>query len=629
MTMLVRRFLGRKQLWHAACNCGAVRYVQSASEPNQALETINIETRMPVPLERLPQRQPFAKNLFLGVLDNEFLYFPEPQTKERHTQFFEWLQPIEKYMAECMVDPQSVRRNEVLSHLRDLGVFRANVSEKHLGLSLNQTELTKLVEVLSCLPWLGSYMVKNHIAPVHIINLLATEEQKAKYMPRIITGELVPVLCYTESESGINLQTNMTSVVDSDCNAFYVMNGEKSCVANGQDANLFVVFATYGYPSSFSSQHNPLSVFLVERDSGITCKDVKNLAGLRGNPMCTVTFKNVKIPKENLLGAIRAGMDVLVNFLSPGSRNIAPQAVGVLRTFIRILTRHILQKKHLDKNCHEFEGVQEIMGKIAISLYGMESILYFTTGMMDMFENQDCSVEKAMAEVFCATECIARVYDGLQIIGAQSYLRENPYIQILEDALSYTLFDGCNLDSNTYIALLGLQHTGKHMRDHIFKLRNPYIFPLYTLFAGTQEPRLRLRIGDHLHPSLISGAEIAERVLARLQTASVTMLHRHGTEVTERQMELRRLGEIATRTFALLAVLSRCSRSYCIGLRNSESDRFVTGGFSIQTLDLVRKLADELDKEDLNNGDVLNKNIAEVMFNKKDYFAEHPLSRTY
>ncbi|XP_020286478.1 acyl-CoA dehydrogenase family member 9, mitochondrial [Pseudomyrmex gracilis] len=628
--MLAHRFLGgRKQLWHAACNCAPVRYVQNASEPSQALDTINIEMRMPAPIAQLPQRQPFAKNLFLGILDNEFMYFSEPQSKERHTQFFEWLQPIEKYMAECMEDPQSVRRNDVLSHLRDLGVFRANVSEKHLGLSLNQTELTKLVEVLSCLPWLGSYMVKNHIAPIHIINLLATEEQKAKYMPRIITGELVPVLCYTESESGLNLHTNMTSVLDSDCNTFYVINGEKSYVSNGQDANLYVVFATYGNPNSISSHHNPLSVFLVERDSGIVCKDVKNLVGLRGNPVCTVTFKDVKIPKENLLGKIRAGTDVLVNFLSPGSRNIAPQAVGLLRTFMRILTRNILQRKHLDKNCHEFEGVQEIIGKIAIALYAMESTLYFTTGMMDLYENQDCSLEKAMTEVFCATECVARVYDGLQIIGAQSYLRENPYIQILEDALSYTLFDGCNMDSNTYIALLGLQHTGKHMRDHIFKLRNPYTFPLYTLFAGTREPRLRLRIMDHLHPSLISGAEIAEKCLARLQTASVVMLQRHAVQAPERQMELRRLSKIATRTFALLAVLSRCSRSYCIGLRNNESDRFVAGGFSLQTLDLVRNLSDELDKEDLNNGDELNRNIAEVMFNKKDYFAEHPLSRTY
>ncbi|XP_012234986.1 complex I assembly factor ACAD9, mitochondrial [Linepithema humile] len=633
--MLIRQFLCRKLLWHTSCNSFApVRYTQSASQ--YALDAVsNLEIRLPVPKEKQPSRQPFAKNLFLGVFDHEFMYYPEPQTKERHTRFFEWLQPIEKYMSESMEDPQSVKKEEILSHMRDMGVFRANVSEQHLGLNLNQTEQAKLVEVLSCFPWLGSYMIKNHIAPLQIIDWLATDVQKTKYLPRITTGEFVPTVCFTEPENGLNVNTINTVATATDTDTHWTLNGEKAFVANGHDANLFLVFAECSYSGAYtatnSSTPNSLSVFLVERDfGGITCKDVKNLAGLHNSPACTVSFKDTKVPRENLLGTVMSGKNILIDSLAPGNRNIAPQAVGVLRAFVKLLTRHVLQRKHLDQNLHEYEGVQEVIGKIASILYSMESMLYHTTGMIDTFENQDCALEKAMVETYCANECVACIYEGLRIIGAQSYLRENPYIQIFEDALSYSLFDNSNIDSDTYIALLGIQHTGKHLREHILRIRNPFNFPQHILkWATGKEYRLKLYIADHMHPSLIDGGRVLEDCITKLQNASVHMLQRHGTEISGRQMVLRRLAELATRTFALVTVLSRTSRAYCIGARNSEQDRHVAGSFAILTIDRIKVLAEEIAAEDWNNGNQCHRTVAELVYNKKDYFAEHPLNRTY
>ncbi|XP_070158889.1 complex I assembly factor ACAD9, mitochondrial [Polyergus mexicanus] len=627
--MLARQFLCRKLLWHSSCSCVSIRYTQSASE--QALDTLNFETRLPASIKRQQQRQPFAKNLFLGVFDHEFMYYSEPETKERHTRFFEWLQPIEKYMSENLENPQNVRKDDVLSHLRDLGVFRAHVDEQHLGLNLNETELAKLVEVLSCFPWLGSYIVKNHITPVHIISTMASEEQKAKYLPKIATGEIVPTVCYTESYGGINIRNMNTATVLSDCDTHYILNGEKSFVVNGHDSNLFLVFSLCGHSQALSSGHGVLSVFLVERDmDGVAYKDVKNLVGLHNSPVCTVTFKDVKIPKDNLLGEIKSGTNILIDTLAPGNRNLAPQAIGILRTFIKLLTRHVLERKHLDQNMHEYESVKEVIGKISTALYSMESMLYYTTGIMDIFENQDCALEKAMVEMHCINECVTCIYEGLQIIGVESYLREKPYIQIFEDALSYTLFDSYNIDSNIYIALLGLQHTGKNLHQHIMKLRNPFNFPQHILrWALGNEYQLNLRIADHLHPSLTNGGKILEKCITRLQTVGILMLQRHGSEISERQMELRRIGELAIKTFALITVLSRTSRAYCIGLRNAEFDRQLANTFAILTNDKTKVLADEISSGEYINSDILNKNIAELIYSKKDYFAEHPLNRSY
>ncbi|XP_011698218.1 PREDICTED: acyl-CoA dehydrogenase family member 9, mitochondrial [Wasmannia auropunctata] len=628
--MLARRLLCRRQLWHASCVCTPVRHTQSQHVGQHALDTINLETRLPAPLKKEPQRKPFAKNLFLAAFDHEFLYYPEPQTKDRHTRFFEWVQPIEKYMSECLDDPEGVRREDILSHLRELGVFRACVDEQYLGLGLNHSESAKLVEVLSLFPWLGCYIVKNHIVPVQIISTLGSAEQKAKYLPRIATGELVPTVCFTEPGSGVNMHNLSSTAVQSDCSTYWTLNGEKAFVVNGHDANLFVVLTHTGHPHAIAKTQSSLCVFLVERDFGGVTSEVKSLVGLRDSPVSTVIFQDTKVPWENLLGDAKSGMSILIDVLAPGNRNLAPQAVGALKAFTRVLTRHVLQRKHLDQNMHECESVQEVIGKMASSLYGMESMLYYTAGMMDTFENQDCALEKAMAEAYCTSECVAHIYEGLQLIGAQSYLRDSPYIQTLEDALSYTLFDGSSFDSNTYIALLGLQHTGKNLRDHIFKLRNPFNFPEYIFkWMMGNDYRLSLKLAEHVHPSLATGSTQLEKCITRLKTVSVLLLERHSRNVPERQMELRRLGEMATRTFALTTVLSRASRAYCIGMRNHDHDRHLADSFAILCIDRVQVLADEIAAGEWNNGDKFNKTVAEVMYSKKDYFAEHPLNRTY
>lgn len=627
--MLVRQFLYRKLLWHSSCSCVSLRYTQSVSQ--HALDTINFEMRLPTPITRQRQRQPFAKNLFLGVFDHELMYYPEPQTKERHTQFFEWLQPIEKYLSENLENPQNAKKDDILSHLRDLGVFRAHVDEQYLGLNLNQTELAKLVEVLSCFPWLGSYIVKNHIMPVHIISTMASEEQKAKYLPKIATGEIVPTICYTESDGGINVNSIKSRTVLSDCDTYYTLNGEKLFVANGLDSNLFLVFSQSGHSHAISSGHTVLSVFLVESDmNSITCKDIKNLVGLHNSSTCTITFKDTKIPKDNALGEITSGMSILIDSFAPGNRNLAPQAIGILRTFIRLLTRHVLERKHLDENMYQYESVQEVIGKISTALYSMESILYFTTGIMDIYENQDCTLEKAMVEIYCVNECVTHIYEGLQIIGAQSYLTEKPYIQIFEDALSYALFDSYNIDSDIYISLLGLQHMGKNLHQHIMRLRNPLNFPQHILnWIFNKEYQLDLRIADHLHLSLRSGGELLEKCITRLNNVGILMLQRHGSEIANRQMELCRISELATKTFALITVLSRTSRAYCIGLRNADLDRQLANIFAILADNRIKTLTDEITSGEWVNGDKLYKNIAELIYSKKDYFAEHPLNRSY
>lgn len=629
--MLARTFLYKKQLWSVSYNCTCHRAIQQSA--NQVQETINLETRLSAPLKKLPQRKPFAKNLFLGVFDHELMYYPEPQTKARNQEFVEWLKPIENYMLESQKDPHNVKKDDLLSNLKDMGVFRAHVNEQYLGLDMGQTELAKLVETLGCFPWLSSYLVKNYIQPIHIITKLASDVQKAKYLPKIISGEIRPTICFTESKDGAQSNYTTTEALLSDCHTHWILNGKKSFVINGHDSNLFLVFTQCALSRNQTMESTPrvLSVLLVEKDcNGITCTDTENTVGQQENSVSTISFQDTKVPKENLLGEIGSGLNLLMDLLCPGSRDIGPQAIGILKTFIKLLTNDVLQRKHLDKNLYEYEAVQEVLGKMATTLYAMESMLYMTTGIIDMYEEQDCALEKAMTEFYCASECAACIYEGLQIMGARSYLRSSPYIKMFEDALSYILFDSYNIDSCILVSLLGLQYAGKNLHQHISKLRNAFHYPRYVLRTFfNSEYQIKLQIADHMHPSLQEGGEILEKCITKLHMITVRLLQKHGLDISDRHMELRRLSELATRTFALVSVLSRASRAYCIGLRNAEYERQIAGSLALLTLDRIGILEKELHDGEYINGDKLYKNIVKEMYDKRDYLAEHPLNRSY
>ncbi|KAG7197483.1 hypothetical protein KM043_013331 [Ampulex compressa] len=396
-----------------------------------------IHTRLAQHEPKKPQRLPFIKNLFLGHLDTEFLNFPDPFSNDRYQEFIEWLKPVENYMSYVVSEDTNLSKDEILNALRDLKVLQASMGELYDGLNLSASETSKLIEIISALPWL-------------------------------------------------------------------------------------------------------------ERDfGGITCTSVQDTIGQKNVAMCTIKFEDTLIPMENELGDVHTTNNILLDLWAPGKQNMSGQAVSILRNFLNMLIKHILPRQHLDKNMYEFESIQNTISKIAASLYSMESVLYLTNGMIDTYNKQDVDAEKAVTELYCATECVKSIYEGLQIIGAQSYLKESPFIKQFLDALALVTFEGYNIDTQVYIALLGTQYAGKNF----------------------------------------------------------------------------------VRTYVLIATLARASRSYCYGVRNANYERQLALALSYNTHQRIKVLASEIEVGEIYNSNLAYEQIAQVMFEKKEYFAEHILRR--
>ncbi|XP_015439253.1 PREDICTED: acyl-CoA dehydrogenase family member 9, mitochondrial, partial [Dufourea novaeangliae] len=578
--------------------------------------------------EKQPQRKPFLKNLLLGALDTEVFSLPELQTVDRFKDFEAWLKPIEDYVCSC-TEPgkEKLKRNEILSCLKDLDLFRAYISEEHRGLNLSETESLKLIETLGILPWLSTYMVKNVMLPVQLISKYGSEDQKKKYFPKIISGEIVPTICLKEKTNGTNIN-NIESFATLHDNS-WILNGEKSFVVNGVNANLFLVFAQCTMTHIFNPQAT--SLFLVERDfGGISCTNIYETIGRREVPVCTVNFTDTIIPTTNIIGEPNKAFNIMMEMLKPGIQHITGQSIVILRNFINQLLVDVLEMKHFDREFYQFESVKKVLAEASHSLYTMESMAYLTIKLADLHENQDVEIERTITETYCANKCLNSIQSGLQLLGAQTYLNKSSYINMYHDALAFTTLDTNNLDAYVYVATAFLQYMGKSVFKEVYKQRNVSKHPWYNIFKLYGDAMLRKqKLTDHFHPSLTCSVMYFEASINIVKKSVGLMLQRHGAEIMNKQIALLRITSMLTEIFAMTANLSRSSRSYSLGLRHSDIEKNLAVCVTYEGFQRIKNIATEIEENDVLNGDIYRNQLTDLIYRQRKYPMENPLNRIF
>lgn len=587
------------------------------------IDVHEVKTKLPEQNKKLKQRPPFFKNLFLGKFDYEFMAFPEPQSDDRYNQFFEWIKPIENYISS--VNRNELSKKEAFQALKELDVLRARINSKYGGLDMSEAETVKVLEILGSIPWLATSFIKNNLLPIDLISKFGNEKQKEYYLPKIGNGELLPTVCITEILTGPNMKNIETEAILSNCGKYWTINGRKEFIANGVDSNLFLVIARS--EEKHLSMHHSLSTFIVEsKHGGITCSNVINTIGQPEVHLCTVDFKDTCIPEENLLNELSNGHSVLLDVYAPGNNRVAGVSIGILRNFLSLLNRNILGRKHLDKNMHEFEAIQEVVGHISSRLYCMESVALFTSSINDIYEDQDLEIEKAITETYCANECIKQIQKGLQVIGVESYLNNNPYMQLYQDALGLSLLDGSAIDEQIYIALLGLQHVGMNIHEDIQKSRNILQNPIYMFKQMISRQKVNLYLFEYAHLSLKVACSAIEECIYVLIEMCSRLLDMYGTEISSKHILLQKLANIAIQLYVAIAVVSRASRSYCTGMRNTDQERYIAMYVTQQTHKSIQILKDDI-FNCLNYSDRALNTVSKSAFEHKGYMCEHPLKR--
>ncbi|PVD25321.1 hypothetical protein C0Q70_15821 [Pomacea canaliculata] len=496
---------------------------------------------------------------------------------------------------------------ETMQGLKDLGLFGQQIPVEYGGLGLNATKYARIAEVTSLDGSIAVTLAAHQAIGLKGILLSGTEEQKQKYLPKLSTGEHVAAFCLTEPSSGSDAASIQTRATLSEDGKTYFLNGGKIWISNGGIADIFTVFARTEVVVD-GEKKDKITAFIVERAfGGITSGKPEDKLGIRGSNTTEVHFENTPVPVENVLGEVGGGFKLAMNILNSGRFSMGSSGAGILKKMIGWTAEHAATRSQFGKRLSEFGLIQEKFARMTVTAYAMESMAYLTAGIIDMYEEPDCSVEAAMVKIFSSEGCWTCVSECLQILGGLGYMKDYPYERYLRDSRILLIFEGTNEILRLFVALQGLQHAGKKLKDLVKKLRDPFNNPklvfstTWARIRGT--PTKKLYLNEDLHPSF--------------------------RKVVDQQMELKRVAEIVIDLYAMTAVLGRASRSYCIGLRNADHEVMLAKTFCYEANQRIVHRVEELDKGSAHNMDENYRQIADTIFKNGGYAAEHPLARNW
>ena len=388
--------------------------------------------------------------------------------------------------------------------------------------------------------------------------LFGNEEQKKRYLPRLATGEMIAAFCLTEAGSGSDAASIKTSAVKQ-ADGSWILNGEKIWITNGPIADFFTVFART------DSEKGKITAFLVERSfPGLASGPKEDKLGIRASATSTVSFQDVRVPPENVLGEEGHGFKVAMAILNHGRTGLGGGTVGAMKRCINLAIQQAQNRKQFGKSINDFGLVQEKIARMSMNCFVAESLVAVVGHYLDSGV-EDYSVEAAVCKIFNSEALWSVVNDALQIAGGNGFMKEFPYELILRDSRINLIFEGTSEILRLYIALSGLKGAGEYLKDissSVSKIFNDPIkgFGVLSSYAGKRFSEITLLGGDRLtkvHPKLSELSAVYEKGVLQLANASTSLLKKHGKKVVDQQFAQKRLADTTIDLFAGMCVLSR------------------------------------------------------------------------
>ncbi len=295
-----------------------------------------------------------------------------------------------------------------------------------VGYCIAQEEMAR--GCLSTATMIGAHMSIG----TNAIFLGGTEELKQKYLPKLCSGEYLGAFGLTEATAGsdsFNVRTR--AVKDGDD---WILNGEKLWITNGGTADVVSVFAR---------TERGVTAFAVETSwEGYQAGPKEKKMGIRGSATNAITFKDVRVPGENLIGSDGRGFLIAMKTLDAGRLGLGACCVGAAKELIELSTRYSKERKQFDSPIANFEAVQFMLAEMWAYTYAMESIVYRTAADYDA--GKKISTQSAAVKLLCS-EGLDKVVDmAVQIHGGMGYSRELPVERMYRDSRINRIFEGTN-----------------------------------------------------------------------------------------------------------------------------------------------------------------------------------------
>ena len=508
-----------------------------------------------------------AKSLFVGRITEENL-FPYPRIGADEAETLAMVSnSLDNFLQDNQEDfprwdRESAQPEAFLKSLRKLGLFGLIIPEDYGGIGLSNAGYTRVVEQLSSYDSSAALTVTAHSSiGMKGLLLFGTDEQKARYLPKLASGEMIAAFCLTESGSGSDAASVKTKA-EKNQDGSWTLNGEKIWITNGGIADFYTVFARTG------NDAGELSAFFVERSwRGVNTGAKEDKMGIRASSTTSVSFSDVTVPAENLLGRQGQGFKIAMSILNNGRTGLGGGSVGGMKACIALATAQALERKQFGQSIAEFGLIKTKIAQMAIDCFAAESVVWMVAHYIDSGCN-DYSMEAAISKVF-ASEAMQRVAnEALQIAGGNGYMKEFPYEQIVRDSRILTIFEGTSEILRLYIALSGMKEAGRLMEELAESVEDVFNNPIKGLgvlseYAGRRiaqiTPFRRDKMVSCVPATLRNEALIYDKYASELGRVADVLLRRHGKEIVSKQLAMKRLADIVIDLFVGLSVLARAS----------------------------------------------------------------------